>query len=308
MRNESLLFSIATLLLSLFSDGFSVQNSFISLVSRRGYSGNAPTKCSVLFAEEPPQQMPGTKASTPPPPIELVASDNENFLNMVGGFLVDSFWLNSEHHKIGDTSKMTPDAKMSLIVEQCADLQEKFGEKMGKRLFDSCVFGALDTESKKLLGVGTIQASLLMGGEILETEKAEVIAKNAVASLGPKQRRLYKDASISTIATELLSPGTKAVCVLSNLAISTEARRRGVASMLCEEAEAFASDWGYDQIHLLVEKENLPARGLYEGRLGYSIVSEEEGTLALRADPESGSFEEVQVDTLILAKPVLMVN
>lgn len=272
---------------------------------------HAVTWLGMFFAEETPKEDPSVvkgESSTPPPPIELVASENENFLNVVGAFLVDAFWLNSEHHKLGNPSTVSAEARMNLIVEQCADLQEKFGETMGKRLFDSCVFGAFDPESKNLLGVATVKASLMMGREIIEPEKAEAIAKNAVASLSPKQRKLFKAASLNTIATELLSPDTKAVCVLSNLAVSTEVRRRGVARILCKEAEALARDWGYAEIHLLVEKENTAARGLYEGRLGYNIAAEEEGTPALRADLESGTFQEVQVDTLILVKPVSNTN
>jgi len=87
----------------------------------------------------------------------------------------------------------------------------------------------------------------------LESEKAEEIAKNAVASLGPKQRREYKSASISKIANELLSDGTKGVSVLSNLAVGKKARRRGVARALCDEIEFLSEDWGFNDVHLLVE-------------------------------------------------------
>lgn len=73
---------------------------------------------------------------------------------------------------------------------------------------------------------------------------------------------------------------------------------------LCLEGEGLASDWGYDEVHLLVEKENAPARGLYEGKLGYTVVSEEVNTPALRANLSSGGFTEVQVDTLVLAKAI----
>lgn len=155
------------------------------------------------------------KAMAPPVAVDLVASENENFLNTVGSFLVDAFWLNSEHHQLVDTSTISPEARMDLIVEQCGDLQEKYGETIGKRLFNACAFAALDRESKQILGAATLKESLLMNGHILEPEKAEALAKSAVASLGPKQRRFYKDASISTIASELMSADTKAICVLA---------------------------------------------------------------------------------------------
>lgn len=114
----------------------------------------------------------------------------------------------------------------------------------------------------------------------------------------------FSDAPIATIAAELLSPDTRAVCVLSNLAVSTEARGNGIAKILCKESEALAKDWGVDQITLLVEKKNSAARSLYEGKLGYTIAFEEENAPALRADLESGTFEEVHVNTLALVKNI----
>jgi len=296
------------LLLSLCGPGQLLEANAFSLRLPSSYFSVAPDQTSdrlqVLFAARTPNNDESgtiTKSPDQSVTVELVASDNENFLNMVGSFLVDSFWLSSEHHKLGDSSTISPEARMSLIVEQCADLQEKFGETMGRRLFDTCVFGALDSESKEMLGAATVKVSLLMGEEILEPENAETIAKNAVASLGPKQRRLYRDASI---ADELLSPNTRAVCVLSNLAVSTKVRRQGIAQILCKEAELLAKDWGFNAIHLLVEKENAAARALYEGRLGYTTAFEEESVPALRVNLESGTFEEIKVDTVILSKQV----
>lgn len=237
-------------------------------------------------------------------PVELVTSDHEGFLNMAGSFLVESFWLNSEHHQVGDNAAISDEARLNLVVEQCADLQEKYGERMGKRLMNCCVVGALDTESKELVGLVTLKEALMMNGNILEAEKAEVIAKNSVAALGPKERRLYKDASIDKLATELLPPDTKAVCVISNLAVSPKARRRGIAKTLCAEAEALACDWGHQEMHLLVESENTAARKLYEQKLGYNLAFTNEGEVALRADLELGTFVETQVDTLILFKTI----
>ena len=55
-------------------------------------------------------------------------------------------------------------------------------------------------------------------------------------------------------------------------------------------------------MHLLVEDENVAARTLYEGKLGYKELFVEQGATALRADVEAGTFEEVEVDTVVLAK------
>lgn len=282
-------------------NGFSLQNA-------RGLANYRPSsRLGMFFADEETSKSPSPESKTiakENPEVDLVASDNESFLNMAGSFLVDSFWLNSEHHQLGESAAISDQARLGLVVEQCSDLQEKYGERMGKRVLNACVLGALDPNSKEMLGVATLKATLLIKDDVLEADKAEAIAKNAVASLGPKQRRLYKDSSIGTIAKDLLSPDTKAVCVLSNLAVSGKARRRGIAKTLCEEAEALASDWGYDEVYLLVEKDNAAARGLYEGKLGYEMIFEKEDAAALRVDIESGTFLETTADTFVLVKKI----
>eukprot|EP00536_Pseudo-nitzschia_multiseries_P010515 jgi/Psemu1/307360/fgenesh1_kg.323_\ len=197
---------------------------------------------------------------------------------------------------------MTADARLNLIVEQAADLQEKYGERMGRRLANACVIGALDENTKELIGVATLKETLMINNEILEPEKSEAIAKNAVAALGPKQRREYKSASIAKIAEELLSPETKAVCVLSNLAVGKNARRRGVARVLCNEVDALADDWKFKEVHLLVESENNAARTLYEKKLGYELVYTNVAAPALRVDFDTGAFLQVKQDTLVMAK------
>jgi GNAT superfamily N-acetyltransferase len=284
---------------------------------------------------QPPQQQqqqpePAAAATIPPKPssssssssssfpsIELITSDEEDFLNMVGYFLVDAFWLNSEHHQLGTdiSQKLSKDVKMSLVVEQASDLQDKYGPRLGSRLFQSSVIAALDQDTKATVGVVTLKATLLVENQlkgttvVLEAEEAEVMVKNAVAQLGPKQRRLYKNAPIDTIVKELLvmpsaSTKIKAIVVLSNLAVSPQARRRGIAKTLCQEALAMVADWGFTELHLLVEEANVAARNLYETQLGYRLVFRNDGATALRVDLETGSFVEVEADTLGLVKKV----
>lgn len=236
------------------------------------------------------------------PPLELIMSDNENFLNAAGAFLVDAFWLNSKHHQIDDASSISDEARLGLIVEQSADLQEKYGEVMGKRLANGAVIAALDPETRSFIGVVTLKETLMKNGFVLEAEKAEAIARNAVASLGPKDRRAYKNAPISKIAEECLPADTKSVCVLSNLAVSPDARRRGVANALCNEVDALVEDWGYNEVHLLVEAANEPARTLYQEKNGYRIIATKEGETALRADINAGEFKEIAADTLLMVK------
>jgi hypothetical protein len=181
---------------------------------------------------------------------------------------------------------------------------DKYGERLGKRLLDSCLLTALDENSSEILGVVGIEMCLLNKAvdEIIIAEKGETLLKNAVSSLGPKQRREYKDSSAQDLATELLSPDICAICCLSNLAVSSKARRRGIAKQLCAKAEKWVSYWGYDEMFLKVERENTAARYLYEQQLGYATKCSLDGAVALRIDVDSGCFVETNADTLILTK------
>jgi hypothetical protein len=271
------------------------------------------SKLHMFFAEEKPLEggasSPSevsnsvTAASASTSPVDLVSSEAEGFLNMAGSFLVDAFWLNSAHHQLGAANVAISDkARTNLIIEQCADLQDKYGAIMGKRLLNCAVVGALDHESREMLGVVTVKVSILEKEDVLESERAEALLKNAVASLGPKERRQYKDAPPSIIAKELLSPDTTTVCILSNLAVSPNARRRGIAKILCAEVEALAKDWGYEEMVLLVESANTPARELYQGKLGYNLKFTKEAEPALRVDPNAGEFIETEEETMVLSK------
>ncbi len=61
---------------------------------------------------------------------------------------------------------------------------------------------------------------------------------------------------------------------LSNLAVSKDFRRRGVAQKLIERCEQQTVEWGYTEIHLHVMGKNERGRNLYQ-KLGYEVVSSE---------------------------------
>ena len=239
--------------------------------------------------------------------IEACSGDEPSLLK-AATFMIDSFWLGT------DTVELTATQKSSLISEQFQDLQEKYGERLGKRLLDSRLYVAKDSTEDVWLGMVGVEVTLLdrtTDGDklvVLDTATAESMLKTAVASLGPKQRRQYKDASLDQIASEILVPPFspenhcyEPICCLSNLAVSPKARRRGVALALCQQVEDFAQQNGYD-LCLKVEEGNIAARKLYETKLGYQLVTTIPDASALRIDPTAGSFQEITAETLVLGK------
>jgi ribosomal protein S18 acetylase RimI-like enzyme len=61
---------------------------------------------------------------------------------------------------------------------------------------------------------------------------------------------------------------------ISNLAVSREFRRRGIAQELLESCEQLTRSWGYSELHLHVMGNNERGRSLYQ-KLGYELVSSE---------------------------------
>ena len=221
-------------------------------------------------------------------------------------FMVDSFWLQSPQQLVQGASPDTISdaAKASLINIQADDLMDKYGERMTRRKLDALILAA--TDGDEILGMVTIEVRLLdITDDILSGDVSEFKVTQAVASLGPKQRREFKDASVLDIANQLLPPGISAVCSLSNLCVSPAARRKGIAAKLCSEAERVAKEeLGFEEMFLRVESKNAAAKTLYEKKLGYESVFDVFQATALRVGGDSGSFVEIESDIVVLMKKI----
>jgi N-acetylglutamate synthase-like GNAT family acetyltransferase len=68
--------------------------------------------------------------------------------------------------------------------------------------------------------------------------------------------------------------------LMSNLAVSSRYRRRGLAEALVRAVEEVCADWGHDSCFLYVERRNPAAVRLYQ-KLGYSIVWEDDGATTM---------------------------
>lgn len=230
---------------------------------------------------------------------------SEASIRQVASFMIDAFWLQSPQAlgvKSGD--EISSDAKSSLVEFQANDLLNKYGERLGKRKLDAVILTAVDDATENFLGLVTIEVRLLdtISKTIMNTEKSELMLTNAISSLGPKQRREYKDASVIDAANALLPPEFTAVCSLSNLCVSPKARRKGVAARLCEEAESLSKKLGFDDIHLCVESENKAAKSLYE-KLGYGIKFETTSK-SLRVDADAGVFVDIESEIIVMTKKI----
>mmetsp|Transcript_24660 Transcript_24660/g.49181 ORF Transcript_24660/g.49181 Transcript_24660/m.49181 type:complete len:310 (+) Transcript_24660:68-997(+) len=292
------------------------QTAFVSSFSTNGaaFRSRTPMKLDMFFATEAADDDTAAASTTKESmDVKLTPLDgSETSVISAAKFMVDSFWLQSPQNLIdggGDLSSISDASKSSLTNIQADDLLSKYGERMGKRKLDALIVvasdGSSDTKSLSaddILGLVTIEVRLLNSNDLLSADESEFRLTQAVASLGPKQRREYKDASVLDIVRELLPPEVTAVCSLSNLCTSPKARRMGIAAKLCSEAERLTKEeLSFDEIYLRVESENEAAKKLYENKLGYQCKFEASAT-ALRVDAERGGFVEVDSDIVVMSK------
>ena len=235
--------------------------------------------------------------------IKEIVGDEES-IQKASRFMVDAFWLGNDLVQLSKGSALSDQAFGLLVQEQAIGFTATYGEIMGQRLLDAKLVAAVD--GGEMLGLVGLEVCLLdrTKQNILSAETSEGILKNAVASLGPKQRRQYKNVPAQQLAQELLSPDQEAVFCLCNLAVSPNARRHGVGAKLCEVAETQAREWDFDKVYLKVETSNLAARSLYEDKFGYEPLYTIENDLAIRVDLAEGKFVETTAETIILVKDV----
>ena len=282
----------ATLLLALWQSC----DAFQSTVPRRSRSA---AFVSSLFC-----------VTVDPSCVSMVESEFDlSAMQAAASFMVDSFWLSSPQQLVltgPEDGSVTVESRKSLVEIQAEDLMDKFGERLGKRMLDASLITALDDKTDEMVGIVGVEVRLLdkSDGSIWGPVASSDTIKNAVASLGPKQRRQYKDATVQVIAAELLPPELETIALLSNLSVSPKARRQGLAQRLCEKVELVARSWGYSELYLKVEAENEAARALYEQKMRFREAGIMKDAPAIRVDAKQGEFVEIPADTLVLSKSI----
>jgi ribosomal protein S18 acetylase RimI-like enzyme len=227
-------------------------------------------------------------------------AEDEASMAKASKFMLESFWI--------PLSEPTEQPSNNVCSKLTYSIQDEFvsryGEIMGRRKLESCLLKATNEDTDELVGIVGLDMTLIdTSNQIQYTRKdAEKTLTNAVASLGFKERKEYKNSSVPEIVNDLL-PNLIVAAVLSNLAVDPNVRKQGVGMQLCEYVEnVVKGEWGVEQIYLRVESENEPARKLYEQKLGYECAWVEEGAMALRANVENGQFDESEKETLSLFK------
>jgi ribosomal protein S18 acetylase RimI-like enzyme len=165
------------------------------------------------------------------PPVKTVPSHGDpTALLEASHFFVDAFWTN----KIGGGAKqLTSSQRQSLLQTQQLEFRKRY-----------YVLSSKNREAELILcraKVGT--ANQIVGCVGLEIDR---IPSNRLNGMTLKRAPL-----------------------MSNVAVATSYRRRGVAKLLVRAAEDLARvEWGFDEMYLYVEQRNVPAVRLYQ-KMGY---------------------------------------
>jgi len=242
--------------------------------------------------------------------------DDGTSISAAAALMVQAFWL-PQVAADKDVGTTTMDA---LTEEQSIDLDGRYGERMGARLFPSgLLLARLDDFGETPVGMVGIEAALWDRSErkVLSNGQSESMLKDALSSVGPKQRRALKGASLQALCSELLSGSSlEPALVLANLAVLPSARRRGVANSLCRAAEGYAlekivpdaGDWEAPGplCVLQVEGANGGARALYESAMGFGLEWTDQDVSVLRADLDTASFIEVEGAELVTMSKALL--
>lgn len=219
-------------------------------------------------------------------------------LDQVSDFMMEAFW--------GVAPADSGDSYPKLLTEQKVDLNSRFGEILGRRkLQTKLMVGTHQERENGIVGTVGVEVALfdLKQRDILSYSQSEKTLLGAISSLGPKERRLYKDSSIVDLVTELptLRGHYEAVAVLANLCVSPTSRGSGVGEKLCIQVEEVVRNWGLGKIMLKVEAENIAAKRLY-AKLGYKEEVSLENSTTVRPDLNVGTFQEIPCTMLILSK------
>jgi len=213
-----------------------------------------------------------TRAKYTTQPLDLKTRQQDE-LRLVTNMFVDSFWRG----KVGGGAKeLTESQNRTLQAQQYAEFRKRYSRsglnsqlllcKTSNGIITGCAGVEVDTVSTFAEGYEPRN-----GGSLW----AQITGNDIPAK--PEGRWDTK---------------MKYAPLMSNLVVSRQFRRKGLAEKLVADVENVCLDWGYDECYLYVEKRNIPAVKLYQ-KLGYKTIWQDDKAKTLiptkKGDLKSGS-------------------
>jgi len=220
------------------------------------------------------------------PRNKILKSEGDNDkLDEAGRFFVEAFWTG----KIGGASTLSQSQSSSLERQQIAEFKKRYN---AKRSTASYAAASKAGGSNRLPGNYAAMASAAMDS------RSELVLcvdgkGECIGCAGVEVDKIKKmDGNDSTTTGP----------IMSNLAISRDYRRKGLAEDLVKSAELIArKEWGYDDCYLYVEKRNVPAIKLYT-KLGYKTIWEDDDATTLLPTEDGRSVKNGKTTIVCMKK------
>eukprot|EP00216_Chloropicon_sp_CCMP2111_P005258 CAMPEP_0198234664 /NCGR_PEP_ID=MMETSP1446-20131203/631_1 /TAXON_ID=1461542 ORGANISM="Unidentified sp, Strain CCMP2111" /NCGR_SAMPLE_ID=MMETSP1446 /ASSEMBLY_ACC=CAM_ASM_001112 /LENGTH=344 /DNA_ID=CAMNT_0043915483 /DNA_START=409 /DNA_END=1443 /DNA_ORIENTATION=- len=224
--------------------------------------------------------------------VEVYRAEGEDYPR-VARFLVESFYTDSRKPE----NNLAPWMQRSLEQDQNRDLRSRYNRTGCTRYgIESIIVTAEREEADQrgcggeLLGCVAMGTTPFVGRDAL-LEIKDLDAYPSV--LRARQKQLEESGAVQGNVEPILRP------IVANLAVAKRSRRKGVAKKLMRQCEDIArSEWGYDEIWLLVEDDNRKAKKLYK-KLGYKTIRKNPDTSFKVVD---GRVTEVDVTNVYMRK------
>ena len=191
-----------------------------------------------------------------------------------------------------------------LTQQHYDDMQNRYADLVGaRRLQSRLILGMDESVDQNILGMVGCEMALIdvAGEQVLSRRKGEAMFKDRLNSMGAIQRNKLRRAPLSELTAALFPGNYHLAAVLSNLAISPNYRRRGLAKSLCSQVESVAESWSDvgGRLLLQVEAMNIPAMELYAS-LGFEELWRDEESSATRVVVQGESPCIVSVPTTLI--------
>ena len=195
------------------------------------------------------------------------SADKRIVLQEVSDFFVDAFWTG----KVGGGAKtLTKAQRQQLEQSQNAEFTKRYGN--ARRISEMLFIRSKSNSNNDIMAcVGVEVDKIPMSGTI----------RNPIT--------------------------TESVPLMSNLAVSKQYRRRGLAEQLVRSVETLVrKEWGYNECYLYVEERNRPAIQLYT-KLGYRKVWQD-ATATTLLPTTSGDLQSASTVIVCMKKKLFNTN
>lgn len=177
-------------------------------------------------------------------------------LRLVTDLFVDSFWQGKVG---GGANELTESQSRTLQSQQYSEFRKRY----------SRTGGALQTQL--MLCKDTRKNSAIIGCAGVQVDTVTGFADDYRPTAGGSLWASLLGNDIPAKPTGRWKTKMGYAPIMSNLVVSRQYRRKGIAEKLVEDVEELCQEWGYDECFLYVEKRNAPAVKLYQ-KLGYKTL------------------------------------